>query len=89
MNTAIATVVKTRLLTVPAKTAPRLTGLSSPAQAEAVVRPEIEQALVELANLEAVATGSKKRKELPRRRLGRRSGRDAQADAPVEDGDDE
>jgi phage terminase Nu1 subunit (DNA packaging protein) len=63
-NTTIARTVMTRLLAVPTAIAARLLNLRSPAQAEAVVRPAIEQALEELANLKVVAAGGRKRSEL-------------------------
>jgi hypothetical protein len=60
MNVSIMTVVKNRLLAVPAATAPRLIELHRPQEAESVVRDAICGALEELAALAVVV-------ETPRR----------------------
>jgi phage terminase Nu1 subunit (DNA packaging protein) len=48
MNTTIARTIQARLLAVPAATASRLVGLPSAGATEAVTRPAIEDALLEL-----------------------------------------
>jgi hypothetical protein len=72
-NITIAHTVSTRLLCVLSAVAARLIGLGSAAEGEAVVRPAIEEALEELANLGVVLAGPKVR---------RRNGDAAQADGP-------
>ena len=67
MNTTIARTIQARLLAVPAATAPRLVGLPSATAASAVTRAAIEDALLELSQLEAVVTGKRERR-LPRNR---------------------
>jgi phage terminase Nu1 subunit (DNA packaging protein) len=67
MNTTIARTIQARLLAVPVATASRLVGLPSAAAAEAVTRPAIESALLELSRLEVVLTGKRERR---RRRNG-------------------
>ena len=52
MNTSIATVVRTRMLAVGPKLAPRLVNLKTPAEAQALVSAQIEEGLVELSQLE-------------------------------------
>jgi phage terminase Nu1 subunit (DNA packaging protein) len=67
VNTTIARKIQTRLLAVPAATAPRLVELRHAADAEAILRPMIEVALEELAGLQVVLAGN----GAPRRRNGR------------------
>jgi hypothetical protein len=55
MNVTIASNVKTRLLNVAPALAPRLTGLRSPAEGQALVDEAICEALTELSNLQFVA----------------------------------
>ena len=57
-NVGIVTLVKNRLLGVPTKVAPRLVGLKNAAEAEALVRAEVYEALTEIARLNDV--GKKK-----------------------------
>jgi phage terminase Nu1 subunit (DNA packaging protein) len=59
MNTSIAAVIKQRMLAVGPKLAPRLTGLRTPAEAQAIVSTEIEEGLTELAQLDVVLAGRK------------------------------
>ena len=61
MNTTIARTIQARLLAVPVATASRLVGLPSAAAAEAVTRPAIESALLELSQLEVMLTGKRER----------------------------
>jgi len=53
-NTAIVGLAKNRLLGVPSKIAPRLVGLKTAAEGEALVRAEVYEALEELARLNDV-----------------------------------
>ena len=57
----IVTLVKNRLLGVPTKVAPRLVGLKTAAEGEALVRAEVYEALAELARLNDI--GKKKNVE--------------------------
>jgi phage terminase Nu1 subunit (DNA packaging protein) len=52
MNTAIASTVRTKLLTVPTKYAARLTNIKKPADAETILRSGIEEALEDLTRLD-------------------------------------
>ena len=54
-NVGIVSLVKNRLLGVPTKVAPRLVGLKNAAEAEALVRAEVYEALTEIARLNDVA----------------------------------
>ena len=60
-NVGIVTLVKNRLLGVPTKVAPRLVGLKTAAEGEALVRAEVYEALAELARLNDI--GKKKNVE--------------------------
>jgi hypothetical protein len=62
MNCDIASTIKTRLLAVAPYVAPRLTGLRTPAEGQAIVDAAITDALVELSNLALVADGSARRR---------------------------
>ena len=70
MNTTIARTIQARLLAVPAATAPRLVGLPSATAASAVTRAAIEDALLELSQLEAVVTGKRERRRRRNRVCG-------------------
>ena len=82
MNTEIATVVKTRILAIGSKIAPRLVMIPTPAQIESLLRAEHVEALEELSQLKVVPAAEGK--ELARRRR-----RDGGTDAAVEEDDDE
>ena len=60
-NVGIVSLVKNRLLGVPTKVAPRLVGLKTAAEAEALVRAEVHEALAEIARLNDI--GNKKNVE--------------------------
>jgi hypothetical protein len=47
--------MKVKLLTIPTKVAPRMLKLSDVQEAQAILEPEIEQALAELCALEALS----------------------------------
>jgi phage terminase Nu1 subunit (DNA packaging protein) len=66
-GTAIAAVVRTRVEAIPAKMANQLLNLKSPRDVEAILRPECDAALEEIAALEVHATADKS----SRRRRGR------------------
>jgi len=57
MNTAIAATVRTRMLSVGPKVAPRLVGLKSAGEAEAIISSEITKSLEEISRLEIVLAG--------------------------------
>ena len=78
VNTTIARKIQTRLLAVPAATAPRMVGLRQASDAEAILRPMIEVALEELAGLQVVLAGNG-----PTSR--RRNGRNGHADGGDDD----
>jgi hypothetical protein len=61
LNVSIVHVVKSRLLSTPTSIAPRLVELHRAAEAEAIVRDAITEALLELSQLEAVVTGKRER----------------------------
>jgi len=84
MNTAIATVVKTRILAIGSKIAPRLVMIPTPAQIESLLRAEHVEALEELSQLKDVPAGEGRRNALARCRR-----RDGGTDAAVEEDDDE
>ena len=52
MNTTIATTIRTRMLAVASKFAPRLVMVRNASEVEAILRPGIEEGLEELARLE-------------------------------------
>jgi phage terminase Nu1 subunit (DNA packaging protein) len=54
MNVAIASTIKTRMLSVPRKYAPRLVMIKNAREVEIILQPGIEEALEELAALEVV-----------------------------------
>ena len=62
MNVTIARTVMQRLMAVPASIAARLIGLHRAAEAEAIVRPAIEEALEQLAGLQVVAEKPRQRR---------------------------
>ena len=51
---AVAGTVRTRLLLIPAKTAPRIVALKTPAEAQALLRKEINAALTAIAAMPAI-----------------------------------
>jgi hypothetical protein len=61
--------------------------IPTPAQIESLLRAEHVEALEELSQLKVVPAGEGRPNALARRRW--RSGSDAQADEPIEEGDDE
>jgi phage terminase Nu1 subunit (DNA packaging protein) len=82
LNTAIATVVKTRILAIGSKIAPRLVMIPTPAQIESLLRAEHVEALEELSQLKVVPAGE-------RNALARQRRRDGGRDAVVDEDDDE
>jgi phage terminase Nu1 subunit (DNA packaging protein) len=84
MNTAIATVVKTKILAIGSKIAPRLVMIPTPAQIESLLRAEHVDALEELSQLGVVPAGDGSRNALARRRRHKGG-----TDASAEDDDDE
>ena len=82
MNTAIATVVKTRILAIGSKIAPRQVMIPTPAQIESLLRAEHVEALEELSQLKVVPAGE-------RNALARHRRRDGGRDAAVDEDDDE
>jgi phage terminase Nu1 subunit (DNA packaging protein) len=52
--TAIAVVIRNRVLVIASKVAPRLIGIRTAAEVEAILRPECEEALEELSRMQVV-----------------------------------
>jgi phage terminase Nu1 subunit (DNA packaging protein) len=54
---ALANAVKTRLLVIPAKLAPQLAAMSTPAEIATLLQDEIHEALAELSRMAVVTNG--------------------------------